>query len=81
MNVLLLYPRFPDTFWSLKHALKFIRKQSAMPPLGLITMAALLPREWTLRLIDTNVSALSDADLSWADMVMISGMAVQKESA
>jgi radical SAM superfamily enzyme YgiQ (UPF0313 family) len=81
MNVLLLYPRFPDTFWSLRHALKFIRKQSAMPPLGLLTVAAMLPRDWNLRLIDVNVTELSDKDLAWADMAMISGMAVQKESA
>jgi radical SAM superfamily enzyme YgiQ (UPF0313 family) len=81
MNAILLYPRFPDTFWSLRHALKFIRKQSAMPPLGLLTIAAMLPREWNLRLIDTNVVELSDQDLAWADIVMISGMAVQKESA
>ena len=62
MNVLLLYPRFPDTFWSLRHALRFIRKQSAMPPLGLLTVAALLPPQWALRLVDTNVSDLTDAD-------------------
>ena len=81
MNALLLYPRFPDTFWSLKHALKFLGKRSAMPPLGLLTVAAMLPRQWNLRLVDTNVADLSDRDLAWADIAMISGMAVQKESA
>jgi radical SAM superfamily enzyme YgiQ (UPF0313 family) len=81
MNALLLYPGFPDTFWSLKHALKFIRKRSVMPPLGLLTVAAMLPRGWNLRLIDTNVQTLTQADLAWADMAFISAMAVQKESA
>ncbi len=56
MNALLLYPEFPDTFWSFKHAMKFISKAAANPPLGLITVAAMLPSNWNLRLIDLNVS-------------------------
>lgn len=81
MNTLLLYPRFPDTFWSFKHALRFIRKRAAVPPLGLLTVAAMLPQAWTKRLVDTNVAELTDSDLAWADIVVISAMVVQQESA
>jgi radical SAM superfamily enzyme YgiQ (UPF0313 family) len=81
MNVLLIYPEFPDTFWSFKHALKFIRKKAASPPLGLLTVAAMLPSEWTKRLVDVNVAELSEEDLAWADYAFISGMIVQRESA
>lgn len=80
MNVLLLYPQFPDTFWSYKHALKFIDKKAGNPPLGLITIAALLPKEWNKRLVDTNIQPLTQSDLHWADMVMISAMVVQRDS-
>jgi len=76
----LLYPKYPDTFWSFKHALRFISKRASFPPLGLLTVAALLPAEWEKRLIDMNVAALSDDDLKWADYVFISAMSVQKES-
>ncbi|MBN1485984.1 MAG: B12-binding domain-containing radical SAM protein [Chloroflexia bacterium] len=81
MNVLLIYPQFPDTFWSFKHALKFVRKKAAHQPLGLLTVAALLPAEWEKRLVDINVTRLSDEDLAWADMAMISAMNVQRASA
>ncbi len=81
MNVLLIYPEFPDTFWSFKHALKFIRKKSASPPLGLLTIAAMLPADWTPRLIDLNQRALTAKDLAWADYAFISGMTVQRQSA
>ena len=81
MNVLLLYPEFPDTFWSYKHALKFIRKQASLPPLGLLTVAAMLPRAWEKRLVDLNVRKLRDKDVRWADVVFISAMIVQRESA
>jgi len=80
-NVLLIYPEFPDTFWSFKHALKFIRRKSAYPPLGLLTVAAMLPQEWSCRLIDLNVTRLTEKDLAWADVALISAMAVQRESA
>ncbi len=80
MKVLLIYPRYPDTFWSFKHALKFIYKAATNPPLGLLTVAALLPAEWEQRLLDMNVTPLTDSDLQWADYVFISAMAVQKES-
>jgi len=80
MNVLLIYPDFPDTFWGFRHALKFIRKKATFPPLGLLTVAAMLPEEWPKRLVDLNVIKLSEKDLVWADMVFISAMAVQRES-
>lgn len=81
MNVLLIYPLFPDTFWSFKHSLKFISRKASSPPLGLLTIAAMLPLEWKLRLVDLNVSRLTDKDLFWADYAFISSMAVQQHSA
>jgi len=81
MNALLIYPQFPDTFWSFKHALRFIRKRAFSPPLGLVTIAAMLPREWDKRLVDVNVSPLTASDLEWADYAFISGMTIQQESA
>lgn len=80
MNALLLYPEFPTTFWSFKHALKFVRKRAALPPLGLLTVAALLPPAWRLRLVDLNVRLLTDRDLAWADLVCISAMIAQRSS-
>lgn len=80
MNILLVSPKTPDTFWSFKHALQFISKKASMPPLGLLTVAAMLPEDWTLKLVDLNVAPLDDADLAWADYVMISAMLVQQES-
>ncbi|MBN1766837.1 MAG: DUF4070 domain-containing protein [Sedimentisphaerales bacterium] len=81
MNILLVYPGVPDTFWSFKHVLKFISKKSAFPPLGLLTVASLLPREWEKKLIDVNVTELQDEQISWADMIFITAMIVQTESA
>lgn len=81
MKVLLLYPEFPDTFWSFKHALAFVGKRSALPPLGLLTVAAMLPPEWSLRLVDENVGALTEQDLAWADCAFVSAMVVQRASA
>jgi radical SAM superfamily enzyme YgiQ (UPF0313 family) len=80
-RILLVYPEFPDTFWSFKHALKFVRKEAGSPPLGLLTVAAMLPPGWEKRLVDLNVTHLSDADLAWADYVFVSAMVVQRESA
>jgi radical SAM superfamily enzyme YgiQ (UPF0313 family) len=80
MNTLLAYPDWPDTYWSFRHALPFQGKRSAYPPLGLLTIAALLPAHWAKRLVDMNVRALTDSDLAWADIVLVSGMLVQKES-
>jgi radical SAM superfamily enzyme YgiQ (UPF0313 family) len=80
VKALLIYPEFPDTFWSFRYALKFIHRRASSPPLGLLTVAALLPDEWELRLIDMNVECLNDADIRSADLVFISAMSVQKES-
>jgi radical SAM superfamily enzyme YgiQ (UPF0313 family) len=80
MNALLIYPEFPDTYWSFKHALKFLGKRAAQPPLGLMTVAALLPKVWKKRLVDTNVERLRDRDLAWADVALISAMHIQRES-
>ena len=81
MRILLVYPEFPDTFWSFKHALKFIHKKAGAPPLGLLTVAALLPSEWEKRLVDLNVTSLTQTDLAWADFVFVSAMVVQRDSA
>jgi radical SAM superfamily enzyme YgiQ (UPF0313 family) len=81
MNVLLIYPKFPDTFWSFKYALNFIHKKAANPPLGLLTVAAMLPDDFQRRLVDVNVACLTDDDLAWADMAFIGAMAVQRDSA
>ena len=81
MNVMLIYPKFPDTFWSFSYALRFIGKKSAFPPLGLITVAALLPDQFQKRLVDMNVGELTDEDLKWADIAFISAMTVQRKSA
>ncbi len=80
MKVLLLYPEFPDTFWSFKHALKFIDKKAGAPPLGLLTIPSMLPHGWEKRLVDVNIQPLTDDDLAWADWVMISAMIVQRDS-
>jgi radical SAM superfamily enzyme YgiQ (UPF0313 family) len=78
MNALLVYPEFPDTYWSFKHALPFEGKRSAYPPLGLLTIASLLPASWDKRVVDANVRALTEEDVAWADIAMFSGMLVQK---
>lgn len=80
MKILFVYPEFPDTFWSFKHALEFINKKISNPPLGLLTISALLPLEWQKKLIDTNIHSLTDADIRWADYVFISAMDVQRNS-
>jgi len=80
LKILLVYPQYPDTFWSFRHALKFISKKSAYPPLGLLTVAAMLPGEWEKKLVDMNVTSLNDEDLKWADYVFISAMVVQRSS-
>ncbi len=80
MKILMVYPKYPDTFWSFKHALKFIRKTAAFPPLGLLTVAAMLPTEWEKRVVDMNVRSLTDRDLKWADYIFISAMVVQRDS-
>ena len=80
MKVLLVYPQHTETFWSFRYALKFVSKKAAHPPLGLLTVAAMLPGEWEKKLVDMNVKKLTDADLDWADCVFISAMSIQRDS-
>jgi radical SAM superfamily enzyme YgiQ (UPF0313 family) len=80
LNILLVYPQYPDTFWSFKHAVRFVLKKAAFPPLGLLTVAAMLPEAWKKKVIDMNVRSLTDKDIKWADYVFISAMVVQKNS-
>jgi len=80
MKILLVYPKNPDTFWSFKHILKFVSKKAAFPPLGLLTVASMLPKKWEKRLVDVNVNELKDEDIEWADLVFLSAMIVQKDS-
>lgn len=80
MKALLVYPKYPDTYWSLRHALPFISKKAAYPPLGLLTVASLLPNDWEKKLVDLNIESLRDDDLQWADYVLISAMSVQSTS-
>lgn len=79
-NVLMVYPEIPSTYWGFKHALSFVDRNAVTPPLGLMTVAALLPEDFRLRLVDMNVRALSERDMGWADMVFLSGMIVQRTS-
>lgn len=81
MKLLFIYPQYPDTYWSFKHVLKFISKKANYPPLGLLTVASMLPPEWETRLVDTNISELKDEQIAWADLIFIGAMIVQKASA
>ncbi|HJZ39886.1 MAG TPA: B12-binding domain-containing radical SAM protein [Bacteroidales bacterium] len=80
MNILLVYPLYPNSFWSFSHVLRFISKKAALPPLGLITVSAMLPSAWQKKLVDMNVATLRSSDIQWADYVFISAMYIQKES-
>lgn len=81
MNILLIYPEYPSSFWSFKHALKFVSKQASFPPLGLLTVASLLPSAWNKRLADLNTRELTDAEIIWADYIFLSAMSIQSVSA
>jgi radical SAM superfamily enzyme YgiQ (UPF0313 family) len=80
MNILLIFPQYPDSFWSFKKAISFISKKASVPPLGLITVSAMLPITWQKKLVDMNVSTLKTKEIFWADYVFISAMTIQKES-
>lgn len=80
MNILMVYPKYPDSFWSFTHVLRFISKKAAVPPLGLVTVSAMLPSGWNKKLVDLNVTSLQTSDIVWADYVFISAMYIQKES-
>ncbi len=79
MQILLVEPRTPETFWSLRHALAFVGRRAANPPLGLLTLAGLLPRDWSYRLVDQNTRELVDEDIAWADFVLVSAMVIHRE--
>ena len=79
-NALFVYPEFPPSYWGYKYALDFAGKKSAMPPLGLLTVAGMFPKDYQLKVVDMNVNPLTDADIDWADVVLTSTMIVQKES-
>ncbi|MBN1806396.1 MAG: DUF4070 domain-containing protein [Sedimentisphaerales bacterium] len=81
MNILLVNPDTPDTFWGFKHALKFVSKKAALPPLGLLTVAAMLPKDWNKKLVDMAVMNLHNRDIQWADYVFLTAMSIQKDSA
>ena len=80
MKILLVNPEFPETYWSFRHALPFEGKRCVFPPLGLLTVSGLLPRDCERRLIDLNVDPLKDSQIEWADMIFITGMLAQKKS-
>lgn len=81
MNVLLIYPEYPETFWNFRHALQFMGKKAVYPPLGLLTIAAMFPDDWDAQLVDLNVTQLREAQLRQADLVCISAMSIQEASA
>jgi radical SAM superfamily enzyme YgiQ (UPF0313 family) len=78
MRVLLIYPEFPPSFWSFEKALALVDRKAMLPPLGLITVAAILPQDWEFKLVDRNVRSVTEAEWAWADMVLMSAMIVQK---
>lgn len=80
MKALLIYPKIPRTFWGFNYALKFLKRKSAFPPLGLLTVANLLPKNWSLKMVDMNVESLKTRDIVWADIVFLSAMTIQRES-
>ena len=80
-KILMVYPRYPDSFWSFKNAMRFISKKATVPPLGLITVASMIPEKWEKKLVDLNVSKLKTSDILWADWVFISAMSIQRDSA
>lgn len=79
MNVLLIYPLFPKSFWSFEKTLALLDRKAMLPPLGLVTVAAILPQEWNFKLVDRNIRQITAAEWAWADLVILSAMIVQKE--
>ena len=79
LKVLLVWPKIPNSFWTFTGMMEVLPEKVVMPPLGLITVAALCPESWTLRLVDLGVEELTDEDILWADLVMVSAMTVQRD--
>src|SRR5207253_1883602 len=80
MNVLLVQPLAPKTYWGFQYAVGMVGKGAPHPPLGLATLAALLPGDWDLRIADLNVAPLGEGDLRWADAALVTGMLVHKDA-
>jgi radical SAM superfamily enzyme YgiQ (UPF0313 family) len=78
MKALLLWPQMPNSFWSYQTTLDMAGLKSTNPPLGLITIASMLPPDWEIRFFDRNVRPETDLDWEWCDLVIISAMIVQK---
>ena len=78
MKTLLIYPEFPPTFWSYEKILELVNRKVLLPPLGLITVAAILPQTWEFKLVDRNITTVTEAEWNWAELVILSGMIVQK---
>lgn len=79
MRVLLVYPKFPRTFWSYEKVLELVDRKVLLPPLGLVTVAAILPQEWEFKLVDQNIRSVTEAEWQWSDLVILSAMIVQKD--
>lgn len=80
MNILLVYPQMPDTFYAMRHFIDVVGRKAVYPPLGLLTVSALLPKSWNKKLCDLNATSLTDEELRWADFVFLSAMNVQENS-
>ncbi len=80
MKILLAYPQFPKTYWGFQDSIPYVAKKTSLPPLGLLTVAALLPAHWDVRLVDLNVRQLRDSDIRWADVIFAGGMLIQAPS-
>ncbi|ELP57106.1 cobalamin B12-binding protein [Microcystis aeruginosa TAIHU98] len=79
MRALLIYPVFPPTFWSYNKILELVDRKVLLPPLGMVTVAAILPQEWEFKLVDRNIRAVTEAEWDWAEIVILSGMIVQRQ--
>ena len=79
MRILLVYPLFPKTFWSYEKILDLVDRKVLLPPLGLVTVAAILPQEWEFKLVDRNIRSVTEEEWAWADIVILSAMIVQKQ--
>lgn len=79
MRVLLVYPLFPKTFWSYEKILELVNRKVLLPPLGLVTVAAILPQSWDFKLVDRNIRDITEDEWAWADLVILSAMIVQKQ--
>lgn len=80
VKALLVYPEMPPTYWSMRYAMPFLGRKAALPPLGLLTVAAMLPSDWDLKLVDLNVAPLARHEVEAADLVLTSAMLVQQAS-